>query len=440
MPQLSRRSLLRLGAVGAGLAAASAMAGCASPPTDGVPIDVRDPGSPAPSGEGASPPSSTAPEPIGDGSTARTGPQPHQPTPARLDIGTVPPQFVVVSWDGAAELPSGLLSRFRRVAQEVGGAMTLFLSGIYVIPEAHQKAYRPPRRPAGTSDISFLTEASVRRTIVGIGEAWREGHEIGTHFNGHFCGPRGVAAFSEADWRAEIDEAYRLVSTWRSITGMTDLPALPFDYRAELVGSRTPCLEGRRRLLPVAKELGWRYDSSGTRRQTWPDRDEHGLWDVSMATIPLGHREVLSMDYNFMFQFCKGNPSAGTAAERATWRARTRDALLAGFDRAYAGNRAPLILGNHFEQWNGGIYMDAVEDAIREMAAKPGVRFVSFRQLIDWLEAQDSATLAALQRLDVGRAPRGGWAGLGAGPGAGSATAPSDQAGRSASKSTTTSS
>lgn len=53
--------------------------------------------------------------------------------------------------------------------------------------------------------------------------------------------------------------------------------------------------------------------------------------------------------------------------------------------------------------------MDAVEDAMRAVAGKPGVRFVSFRQLVDWMEAQDATVLAALQRLDVGTAPTGGW-------------------------------
>lgn len=409
MDNWPRRDILRLGCLGAGLAAASMLSGCAS---DSAPAEAGKPGSASPGG--SSSPTASKVEMLGDGSTSRTGPQPHQPKVERMAAGAKPPQFVVVSWDGAAELPSGLLSRFRKVSQDVGGAMTLFLSGIYVIPETQRKQYRPPGRAPGTSDISFLTEASVRRTIQGIGESWKEGHEIGTHFNGHFCGPSGVKKFSQADWQAEIDEAYRLVQNWRTLTGYKDLPALPFDYKTELVGGRTPCLEGRTNLLPVAKRLGWRYDSSGTRRQTWPTRDSHGLWDVSMPSIPFqGKREVISMDYNFMYQFNKGNVSAGSAAERQAWKKTVIDSLLAGFDRAYGGNRAPYVIGNHFEQWNGGIYMDAVETAMREIARRPEVRFVSFRQLLDWMEAQDPAVLAAMQKLEVGAAPKGGWANLG---------------------------
>src|SRR5690349_23081017 len=35
--------------------------------------------------------------------------------------------------------------------------------------------------------------------------------------------------------------------------------------------------------------------------------------------------------------------------KRATWQKQARDAFVAGFQRAYTTNRAPLILGNHFE-------------------------------------------------------------------------------------------
>ncbi len=45
-------------------------------------------------------PSTTGNE-ANDGSWRVTGPQPNQPIPNRLQRGDTPPQFVVVSWDGA---------------------------------------------------------------------------------------------------------------------------------------------------------------------------------------------------------------------------------------------------------------------------------------------------------------------------------------------------
>jgi hypothetical protein len=37
------------------------------------------------------------------------------------------------------------------------------------------------------------------------------------------------------------------------------------------------------------------------------------------------------------------------------------------------------------------------------------VRMVSFRQYVDWLDAQDPAMLAKLRTLEVGKAPTEGW-------------------------------
>jgi hypothetical protein len=53
--------------------------------------------------------------------------------------------------------------------------------------------------------------------------------------------------------------------------------------------------------------------------------------------------------------------------------------------------------------------MDAVADAATQMAQRDSVRFVSFRQLADWLDAQDLAVLNKLRTLPVGQKPAGGW-------------------------------
>ena len=55
--------------------------------------------------------------------------------------------------------------------------------------------------------------------------------------------------------------------------------------------------------------------------------------------------------------------------------------------------------------WNGGIYMNAVEEAIRTIASYPEVRLVSFRQLCDWLDVQHPVILRRLRTLAVGQPP-----------------------------------
>ncbi|MDX3098661.1 hypothetical protein PV417_29765 [Streptomyces sp. ME19-03-3] len=408
MREFSRRGALGLAA---GAAAAAGLAGCAGQHPGGR--QVSGGSQPKPTASAGSPSASASPSvrTIGDGSTADTGPQPHQPTVERLEPGQTPPQFVIFSWDGAGELDNGLFERFRKVAGEYGAKMTFFLSGVYLLPESKQRLYKPPRNPVGASDIGYLTDAHIRATLEQLRLAWLEGHEIGTHFNGHFCAGSGsVGRWSPADWRSEIDQAVGFVENWRTHTGFTDLPPLPFDYRKELVGGRTPCLLGQRSLLPTAAGLGWRYDASGPGgSQVWPGRS-HGLWDLPLQAVPFpGHSfEVLSMDYN-MLANQSVNSTRGNPSHYPAWQRQARDAYLGGFRRAYETNRAPLFIGNHFEQWNGGIYMDAVEEALRRIADHQDVRLVSFRQFVDWLDAQDPAVLAKLRTLGPGQAPAGGW-------------------------------
>ncbi|MFF8284140.1 hypothetical protein ACF1DY_06430 [Streptomyces albus] len=348
------------------------------------------------------------PQVLGDGSTSLTGRQPAQPTARKLKPGRKPPQFVVFSWDGAGEDGNKLFSRFRKAGKKYGAAQTYFLSGIYLLPEKEAKRYAPPGHAVGASDIGYLGKDNVRATLRQVRGAWLDGSEIGTHFNGHFCGPNGVDSWSVDQWKSEIRQARWFVEHWKTTTGWDGVKALPFDYKRELIGGRTPCLEGQENLLKAASRMGFRYDSSGNGTQVWPGK-RHGLWDLPLQQVPVPGRqfETLSMDYNFMVN--QSGTTDGPAYRRPEWQRQMRDGLLQGFERAYHGNRAPMIIGNHFEDWNGGIYMDAVEEVMKTVCRKKGVRCVSFRQLVDWLDAQDPQVLAKLRTLEVGEKPTGGW-------------------------------
>ncbi|MFD7305768.1 hypothetical protein ACFV83_33455 [Streptomyces pharetrae] len=417
MRHISRRGAIGLGA---GAAAAFGVAGCGSHTSSegsshagGSPGRGRGEGE----GEGTGRPSGQPVRPIGDGSTAFTGKQPNQPpAPEPLEPGQAPPQFVVFSWDGAGEVGNGLFPRFLDLAKEHGAHMTFFLSGLYLLPESKKRLYDPPNNPRGASDIGYLTDGHIKDTLKNIRRAWLDGHEIGTHFNGHFCGEGhgSVAHWTPQQWRSEIDQAKSFVKEWRTNSGWTDLPSLPFDYDKELVGGRTPCLLGQDNLLPVARELGWRYDASSPGGlQVWPDKKQ-GIWDLPLQQIPFPGRsfEVLSMDYNMLANQSVNSTNA-PAHNYPGWREQSAQAYIQGFKRAYETNRAPFFIGNHFEQWNGGIYMDAVEEALKHIAREKDkgedVRLVSFRQFTDWLDVQRPEVLAKLRTLGVGQAPAGGW-------------------------------
>jgi hypothetical protein len=347
---------------------------------------------------------------IGDGSTAYTGRQPDQPPATRLAPGQQPPQFVVFSWDGAGQDSQRLFSRFRAIGKKYDAKMTYFLSGVYLLPTEKRTLYDPPQHAPGASDIGFNDVKGVKATVEQLRLAWQEGNEIGTHFNGHFCGPNGgVGTWSPAEWKSEIRQARAFVGNWKTNSGLTDEPPLPFDYARELAGGRAPCLEGQKNLITAAKEMGFRYDASSSGgRQTWPATID-GIWDFPLQQVPMPGRaiETLSMDYNFLAN--QSGTVRGDPSQHAVWGRQMRDGLLAAFDRAYHGNRAPLFIGNHFESWNGGTYMRAVEDTIKAVCLRRGVHCVTFKQLTDWLDAQDPRVLKKLRTLDVGQRPEEGW-------------------------------
>ncbi|MFI2643354.1 hypothetical protein [Streptomyces sp. NPDC018610] len=411
MRTFSRRGILGLGA---GTAAAVSLAGCGGEKSSGGSHHAGDSGSDKGSqGKGTQAPARL----IGDGSTSFTGKQPHQPAkPVPLEPGQTPPQFVIFSWDGAGEVGNGLFPRFLDLAKQHQAGMTFFLSGLYLLPESKKRMYNPPNNRRGASDIGYLADDHIKATLTNVRRAWLEGHEIGTHFNGHFCGEAhtSVKWWTPQQWRSEIDQAKAFVKEWKTNTGWHDLPALPFDYDKELAGGRTPCLLGQDNLLPTARELGWRYDASSPGGlQVWPAKKQ-GIWDLPLQQIPFpGHKfQVLSMDYN-MLANQSVNSTKAPPANYPGWRQQSAQSYIQGFERAYRTNRAPFFIGNHFEQWNGGIYMDSVEEAFKHIAAErdkgADVRLVSFRQFVDWLDVQKPEVLAKLRTLGVGQQPTGGW-------------------------------
>ena len=282
------------------------------------------------------------------------------------------PQYIVVSFDGSGG--TQLWPYWRAVARKVHAQFTFFVSGVYLIDWAHAKTYHPPHHQPGRSDIGFAPTAEYASgTLEQIADAYGEGDEIGTHFNGHFCAPfpGNVDEWNAADWRQELNQFDELM-----FRGHT----LPFGP-AEIVGERTPCLEGKLPILyPVLARNAFRYDASrAALLGTWPKR-ERGIWSVPLLEIPfVGHTfRVISMDFNFL--------ANQLDEDDATVEAETLRSLRAAFRTLYEGNRAPLSIGYHFETWHDWAYDRALVRFLTETCGLPDVRCTSIRELVDWLD------------------------------------------------------
>ncbi|MDX6475790.1 MAG: hypothetical protein QOH95_1301 [Gaiellaceae bacterium] len=305
---------------------------------------------------------------------AKVAPAPRHPVHAvrHLRAPRRPPQFVVASFDGSGG--ARLLGYWRGVARRAQARFTFFVSGVYLFDWAHRDRYAPPGHARGESAIGFAPDqawvAAMRRQLAA---AYTEGHEIGTHYNGHFCGPGGVGSWSARDWGAELEQfdAFLLEGS----------PRLPFDA-GDVVGGRTPCLEGDlAALYPVLARRGFRYDASGQALLgTWPTRRD-GIWSFPLPELPfVGHTfRVIGMDYNFMANQIDESPARiESESYRTLWNA---------FLVSYRGNRAPLSLGNHFETWKSWAYDHALTRFLLRACRMPEVRCTSYEHLADWLDA-----------------------------------------------------
>ena len=235
----------------------------------------------------------------------------------KVEAGQKPPQFVVMSFDGGVENKTGIMQHYLDAAKKIDARMSFYISGTYLLPDNKAKLnYNPPGKPRGTSAIGFGDPAIIETRIDKLTEAWNAGHEIGTHYNGHFCGTGGVSSWSAADWTSEINQFNMFLDDWRTFNPQA-ASAGPLPFNSSVVkGGRTPCLEGKRPAMYKAfKEAGYRYDTSNSGTLTWPKQVTNGLWNIPLQSIKVAgsNYQTLSMDYNFLVNQNNGNQQAPQA-------------------------------------------------------------------------------------------------------------------------------
>jgi hypothetical protein len=346
-----------------------------------------------------------SPSPVSAEVSATSTPSPAATLrPGRLLPGgsSRPPQFVVLSFDGSGSL--SFWQHWREMGNRYNARFTFLLSGVYLLGREHRMAYHPPKHSVGYSAIGFANPKAgmpVPAYLTALAEQMRlaiaEGSEIGSHFNGHFCSgnPGGVGTWTEADWNQEIDQFNSLIAHVNSNNALNPPVTLPFTGK-DVVGTRTPCLEGKFPLAYAAlKAHGYRYDSSqNVTEGGWPTKQQ-GIWSIPLHNIlRVGTtRHTLSSDYTFYF-----NQSHGAAAPAPAAAGFEKQAYLSFrkyFDDAYFGDRAPISIGMHFERWNNLAYTNAAGQLVASVCSLPEVRCVPYRDVADWLDRQSPTRLAA---------------------------------------------
>lgn len=315
-----------------------------------------------------------------------------------LAPGEKPPQFVVFSFDGVGSHPHW--QRVMELAAQSEARVTGFLSGTYLLDDTQRQRYRGPGHAAGMSSIGFGgTPAEVATLLEDLDEAVARGHEIGTHYNGHFC--RGsepsVGAWTTDMWNDELDQFFAFVGSARE-RGLELEPAM-------VKGGRTPCLEGDwASAYPSMRARGMTYDSSRVSNGiAWPS-DEDGIREfwMPLVHVPDLGKKVILMDYNLWYSLNGARDQPSRAAE---FTATVTEAYEAAYDAALTQNRAPLVIGNHFNSWSGGAFSDAVERFIPQVCVRPDTVCSTYSEVSAWMDLQDPEVLDAWRARPMAQVP-----------------------------------
>ncbi|MFD1151046.1 polysaccharide deacetylase family protein, partial [Saccharothrix hoggarensis] len=314
----------------------------------------------------------------------------------RVQPGEKPPQFVLFSFDGAASKPHW--DRIMPIARRSGAHVTGLLSGVYLVANQDGGTYTGPGHRPGKSSIGFGgTPADVALRIGYLNDAIDAGHEIGTHYNGHFCqgDEPNVGTWTTEQWDRELDQFFEIVERARQQGFKLDPAAVR--------GGRTPCLEGVwEQAFPAMRAHGLAYDTSHVSLGVvWPTV-QHGMWEFPMpeVRVPALGKQVVMMDFNLWYALngAKDEPDHSGDYTRIVL-----DTYRSVYQAAFNGNRAPVVIGNHFNEWAGGAFSRAVEGFLGEVCVRPETVCATYTEVIQWMQLQDPVVLEQLRRMPPAR-------------------------------------
>lgn len=310
-----------------------------------------------------------------------------RPWMRRFTTGERPPQFVIFSFDGGGYADRWRL--FLDTAKASQATFTVFMTGTYFLPEASRTDYTAPGNEPGVADVAFSkSDEQLATLLTNLNRAVNEGHELGSHAVGHLC--KGTsnevgATWTATQWGKELDQFTSFFQ--RAKDRAPELIGEPLLADPNTVeGFRAPCLEyNREALMPALVDRGYRYDSSAIATGVeWPTHDD-GLWEFPISTVYFNGDRTLTLDYNLWLRFNGGKDRPEVAP---AMRARTTEVYDTVLASVLAGNRAPLVIANHFNNWSGNAFNPATADFMADACLRPDVQCVPFTVVVDWLELQ----------------------------------------------------
>jgi peptidoglycan/xylan/chitin deacetylase (PgdA/CDA1 family) len=314
----------------------------------------------------------------------------------KYQVSSSTPQFVVLSFDGSKSVP--FLNEtldFEKTLESKNKSLrfTYFINAAYFLTKDNANLYQGPGHPRGTSNIGFSsTTLDITERVQVFNKAFAAGNEIGSHSAGHFDG----SAWSYEQWSQEFNSFATLMWDVQKNNSSQQIDAPLF--LASIRGFRAPYLGVDKNLYKVLEESHFAYDTSGVGpADAWPRKDEYGVWHIPLGTIFIGPTKspAVAMDYNlFKHQSNAKEVAVRGSARWNTYFDQTLTAYTDYFNVNYQGNRAPVIIGEHFSKWNDGVYWEALKTFAEYVCGQPQVRCVTFKELVDYLNTSGVPPIA----------------------------------------------
>jgi hypothetical protein len=273
---------------------------------------------------------------------------------------------IVVSFDGSKSLD--MWQQTTSFARSVGGRFTYFISGVYFITDEDKNEYKYPVDPSrtGLSEIGFGgTKEEVEARKATLINAFREGHEMGSHLNGHF----DSSQWSQDAMNIELDQYQKFTSFLPNPSKSVRFPLLAFNenlWRPLMEHGFNAVVSLN--LSPVNEVV----------IQTSAD-SQYMCAGYPIPYINDGRYRQISMDYNlYYYDQHKAPERTDSEIENLvylTYMQQAKDAI---------SSRMPLFLNHHFELFKHGAYWRALQRSVSELVQtyKSGpVRFATISEL-----------------------------------------------------------
>ncbi len=308
--------------------------------------------------------------------------------PAQASYSPNTPQFVVFSFDGSKsiEMLDETLAFARKMNMESKPLhFTYFINAVYFLTNENASFYTAPGHQAGASAIGFSNASrDIVKRVRSFNTALAEGHEIGSHAVGHYNGKD----WTYEQWKQEFISFNTILADVQKNNPSVAIEIPNFGEKT-IMGFRAPNLGVNDNMYKELADANFVYDTSGVGNpKQWPVKNAHGTWLIPLGIVHIGTNRVpvISMDYSLWVHQSQAKEVAVKGSP--LWQKyfdELYQAYMEYFNINYNGNRAPVIIANHFSKWNDGVYWEALKAVAEEVCGKPDVRCVGFKDLVQFL-------------------------------------------------------